>query len=54
VDRPAVLVVLIAIEGILGSAISDGHSHTAAAVHVPLALLIMALTVWLPLRARRA
>jgi heme A synthase len=49
-----VLTVLIVIEVILGGAISDGHSHAAAAVHVPLALLIIALTVWLPLRARHA
>lgn len=48
-----VLVVLIVIELGLGSAISDSSSRGAAAVHIPLALLIMGLTVWLPLRARR-
>jgi heme A synthase len=48
-----VLVVLIVIEALLGSGISDGHSHPAAAVHVPLALLIMGLAASLPLRARR-
>lgn len=47
------LTVLIVLESILGAAISDGDSRAAAAIHVPLALLIMALTVWLPLRARR-
>jgi heme A synthase len=48
-----VLTVLIVIEAILGGAVSDGNSQSAVAVHVPLAMLIMALTVWLPLRARR-
>jgi heme A synthase len=49
-----VLTVLIAVEGIIGAAVSDGGSRPAAVVHVPLALLIMSLTVWLPLRARHA
>ena len=49
-----VLTVLVAVEVGLGSAISDGGSEGAAAVHIPLALVIMALTVWLPLRARHA
>jgi hypothetical protein len=49
-----VVTVLVAIEAGLGAAISDGGSSAAAAVHVPLALLIMSLTVWLPLRASRA
>jgi hypothetical protein len=48
-----VLTALIAIEGILGTAVSDGNSEGAVAVHVPLAMLIMGLTVWLPLVARR-
>jgi heme A synthase len=48
-----VLTLLLVVEGILGAAISDDGSGGAAAVHVPLALLIMALTAWLPLRARR-
>lgn len=47
-----VLAVLVAVEVGLGSAISDDGSGAAAAVHIPLALVIMALTVWLPLRAR--
>lgn len=47
------LLVLLVIEFVLGAAISDSSSRGAAAVHIPLALLIMALTVWLPLRARR-
>jgi hypothetical protein len=49
-----VLVVLIALETGLGGAISDSNSGGAAAVHIPLALVIMALTVWLSLRARHA
>jgi len=48
-----VLAVLVAFEGAIGVAISDGGSGGAAVVHVPLALLIMSLTVWLPLRASR-
>lgn len=52
---PAIVVaLLLVVEMGLGSAISDGGSGAAAAVHVPLALLIMSMTVWLPLRARRA
>jgi heme A synthase len=47
-----VLTVLIVVESVLGASISDGSSRGAATVHVPLALLIMALTVWLPFRAR--
>ena len=46
----AVLTVALALEVGLGSAAGD--SAAARAVHVPLALLIMALAVWLPLRAR--
>jgi heme A synthase len=49
-----VLTVLLVIEGVLGAAISDGNNRPAAAIHVPLALIIMSLTVWLPLRARQA
>lgn len=49
-----ILTVLVAFEVGLGSAISDSRSGGAAAVHIPLALVIMALAVWLPLRARHA
>jgi hypothetical protein len=48
-----VLTALLVVEIGLGTAISDGKSGAAAAIHIPLALLIMSLTVWLPLRARR-
>jgi heme A synthase len=49
----AVLVVLLAFEAWLGGAIRDDGKDTLTAVHVPLAMAIMALVVWLPLRARR-
>jgi hypothetical protein len=49
----AVLVVLLALEAWLGGAIRDDGKDTLTAVHVPLAMAIMALVVWLPLRARR-
>ncbi len=46
-----VLFVLVAAELGIGMAIDD--SDWAVAVHVPLALLIMAVAVWLPTAARR-
>jgi hypothetical protein len=48
----AALTVLLAVELYLGSMISDDKVRGAAAVHIPLALAIMALAVWLPMRAR--
>ena len=47
----ALLFVLLLGEMFLGMAIDD--SRGAVAVHVPLALLIMGLAVWLPTAARR-
>ena len=47
------LTVLVAVEGWIG-ALVEGGSRGAAAIHIPLALLIMSITVWLPLRARQA
>jgi hypothetical protein len=47
-----VLVVLLALESYLGGLIRDDGKDTLTAVHVPLAMAIMALSVWLPLRAR--
>jgi hypothetical protein len=47
-----VLVVLLILEIGLGQAIRDSHRDALTVVHVPLAMLIMAVTVWLPLRAR--
>jgi heme A synthase len=48
----AVFTVLLVIEVGLGEAI--GRSHALQVVHIPLALALMGLAVWLPLRARRA
>ncbi len=47
----AIFAVLLIIETGLGSAIHSG-SHALTAVHVPLAMAIMGLAVWLPLRVR--
>jgi uncharacterized membrane protein len=46
------LVVLLVLESYLGGLIRDDSKDTLTAVHVPLAMAIMALSVWLPLRAR--
>jgi uncharacterized membrane protein len=48
-----VFTLLLALEGFLGGQISDSHSVAAQAVHIPLALALMGLAVWLPLRASR-
>ncbi|MBN1091742.1 hypothetical protein JKP75_03640 [Blastococcus sp. TML/M2B] len=45
----ALLFVLLVVEMLLGLA----DSSAAVAVHVPLAMLIMGLAVWLPVQARR-
>jgi heme A synthase len=47
-----VFTVLIVVESYIGGLIRDDGKDTLTAVHVPLALAIMALAVWLPLRAR--
>jgi hypothetical protein len=49
----ATLVVLLAFESYLGGLIRDQGKDTLTAVHVPLALAIMALAVWLPVRSRQ-
>jgi hypothetical protein len=49
----ATLVVLLIVEYLLGSLISNSSKDTLTAVHVPLAMLIMGLAVWLPVRARQ-
>jgi hypothetical protein len=49
-----VLTVLIALESYLGGLIRDEGKDTLTAVHVPLAMLLMAVAVWLPFRAGRA
>jgi uncharacterized membrane protein len=47
------LFLLLAIEVLLGQLIHDSHKHALTAVHVPLAMLLMAICVWLPLRSTR-
>jgi uncharacterized membrane protein len=49
----AALIVLLALESWLGGAIRDDGQDTLTAVHVPLAMAITGLVVWLPFRARR-
>lgn len=43
---------LIVVESYIGGLIRDASKDTLTAVHVPLAMAIMGLAVWLPLRAR--
>jgi len=49
----AVFTVLMILEGYIGGLIRDAGKDTLTAVHVPLAMALMALAVWLPLRARQ-
>lgn len=46
------LTVLLVLESYLGGVIRDAGKDTLTAIHVPLAMGIMALAVWLPLRSR--
>ena len=48
----AALTVLLVVESYIGGLIRDDSKDTLTAVHIPLAMAIMALVVWLPLRAR--
>ena len=48
-----VLVVLLVVESYVGGLIVDDGRDTLTALHVPLALAIMALVVWLAVRATR-
>jgi ABC-type Na+ efflux pump permease subunit len=48
----ALLVVLLGGEAYLGEAIRDDGRDVLTAVHVPLALVIVALVVWLSLRSK--
>jgi len=49
----AVLTLALAAESFVGGLIRDDSKDTLTAVHVPLAMVIVALAVWLPMRARR-
>jgi hypothetical protein len=48
----AALTVLLVLESYLGGLIRDEGKDTLTAVHVPLAMGIVALAVWLPVRTR--
>ena len=50
----AVFTGLLVVEAYMGGLIKDAGKDTLTAVHVPLAMVLMALAVWLPLRARQA
>ena len=47
------LTVLLILEAYLGGLIVEEGKDVMAAVHVPLAMALMGLAVWLPLRARK-
>ncbi len=47
-----ILTLLIAAEAYLGGLIRENGKDNLTAIHVPLAMAMMALVVWLPLRAR--
>jgi hypothetical protein len=49
----AALVVLLILESYLGGLIADEGKNGLTAVHIPLAMALMALVVWLPFRAAR-
>ena len=49
----AALTALIVLESYLGGMIVDQSKDTLTAVHVPLAMALMGLVVWLPFRATR-
>jgi len=48
-----VLTLVLVLESYIGGLIVDASRDTLTAVHIPLAMLLMGLVVWLPLRARR-
>lgn len=48
-----VFTVLLVLESYIGGLIRDDSKDTLTAVHVPLAMAVMALAVWLPVRASR-
>ncbi len=48
----AVLTVVLVLESYIGGLIVDASKDVLTAVHVPLAMALVGLAVWLPLRAR--
>jgi len=48
----AALTVLLILEAYIGGLIRDDSEDVLTAVHVPIAMALMGLVVWLPLRAR--
>lgn len=49
----AAFTALLLVESYLGGLIRDQGKDTLTAIHIPLAMCLMALAVWLPLRAVR-
>src|SRR4051812_34908488 len=49
----AVLTVLLVIESWIGGLIRDSGKDTLTAVHVPIAMAVMGVAVWLTMRSRR-
>ena len=47
------LAVLFLVESYIGGEIRDGGKDSWTAIHVPIAFLLTALVIWLPLRARK-
>jgi heme A synthase len=47
------LTALLILESFIGGRITDAKQDSLTAFHVPLAMLVMALAAWLPLRSRR-
>ena len=48
----AVLTIVLVLESYIGGLIVDASKDVLTAVHVPLAMVLVGLAVWLPLRAR--
>jgi hypothetical protein len=48
----AALTVLLIVESYIGGLIRDDSKDTLTAVHIPLAMAVTALVIWLPMRAR--
>lgn len=47
------LTLVLVLESYVGGLIVDDSKNTLTAVHIPLGMAIMALAVWIPLRARQ-